>query len=142
MFSERRRGRIAAPADSRERPPPLQKGAAVRPRTQITVLTFSAALTLAVGIPLSVLALRPSTELVEGTVVSVVTADNVVLIHSLGGARGLRGQTVVVRVPAGQRVKIGYQDEALCLLRPGQRVSVRVHLGSHEAQQISVRTET
>jgi hypothetical protein len=97
---------------------------------------------LAVGIPLSVLALRPSTEVVEGTVVSVATDDNVVLVHSIGGARGLRGRTVVVRVPAGQRVRIGYGDEDLYFLRPGQHVTVRVRLGSHEAERITVRGET
>ena len=114
----------------------------MRPRTQITVLTCSAALALAIGIPLSVFTLRPSTELVEGTVVSVVAEDNVVLVHSVGGARGLRGHTVLVRVPAGQRVRIGVGDEDLYFLRPGQRVSVRVRLGSHEAERITVRAET
>jgi hypothetical protein len=121
---------------------PSQEGAAVRPRTQITVLTCSAALALAIGIPLSVLALRPSTEVVEGTVVSVREEDNVVLVHSLGGARGLRGQTVLVRVPAGQPVQIGVGEESLYFLRPGQRVTVRVRLGSHEAEKITVRAET
>jgi hypothetical protein len=110
----------------------------VRARTQITVLVTAAAITLGIGFPVLALTLTPSTELVEGTVVSVVPADHAVLVHAVAGARQLRGRDVLVRVPAGQLITIGGRSEDLDQLRCGQEITARVRIGSLRAQRIAV----
>ena len=110
----------------------------MRARTQITILATAAALTLGIGIPVLALTVKPSSEVVSGTVVSFVPDEHTVLIHAVSGSRVLRGRTVRVRVPAGLLVRTSDGVEDVGRLVPGQQVSARVHPGSLKAQDITV----
>ena len=110
----------------------------MRAGTQITVLVTAAAITLGVGFPVLALTLTPSTERLEGTVVSVVPADHTVLVHAVAGAQQLRGHDVLVHVPAGQQVTIEHRTEDLDQLRCGQEITARVRVGSLRSERIVV----
>jgi hypothetical protein len=129
--------RIGTPATADNRHPPCRKGCSVRAGTQITVLVTAAAITLGVGFPVLALTLTPSTERLEGTVVSVVPADHTVLVHDVAGAGQLRGHDVLIHVPAGQQVTIEHHSEDLDQLRCGQEITARVRVGSHRSQWIT-----
>lgn len=109
----------------------------MRTRTQITVLATAAALTLGIGIPVAALTVQPSTEIVQGTVVSLVPDEHAVLIHSTGGGEQLRGQNILVRVPLRKKIQTSHGQMDVARLRPGQYVTARVRPGSFEAQSMT-----
>jgi DNA-directed RNA polymerase subunit E'/Rpb7 len=110
----------------------------VSTRRRVTVLTCIAALALGLGILLFSVFLRPSTELIEGTVVAVAPVQLSVVVHARSGAAELRGHNVIVHLAPGQKVRTSLGEEDLRLLRAGQRVRVRVRHGSYDAKQIWV----
>jgi hypothetical protein len=110
----------------------------MRARTQITVMATTAALILGIGIPVLAVTLKPSTEVVRGTVVSLVPEKHAVLIHSLTGRRDLRGRTILVRVRTGQQVRTRTGSEDIDRLLPGQHVSAHLKPGSLQAQDITI----
>jgi hypothetical protein len=105
-------------------------------RTRVTVLTSVAAVTLALGILVFAVLLRPSTELIEGTVVAVAPAQLAVVIHA--GTGDESGRNVIVHLTAGQQVHAQSGPEALSLVRAGQRIEARVRSGSFKARWIAV----
>jgi hypothetical protein len=110
----------------------------VRKRTQISLLASISALALGLGIPIFAIVIRPSTDLIDGTVVAVVPKQHSVLIRSVAGTKEFRGRTVIVHVPVGQKVRVGVGEEELNRVLPGQHVTATVQRGSFEATRISV----
>lgn len=112
----------------------------MRARTRVTILATTAALTLGIGIPVVALTVKPTSEVVRGTVVSLVPDQHAVLIHAVSGTRKLRGRTVLVRVRAGQQVRTGAGSENVDLLLPGEHVRAHLRPGSLQAQDITATT--
>jgi hypothetical protein len=108
----------------------------MRARTQITILATTAALSLGIGIPVLAVTIKPSSEEIRGTVVSLVPDEHAVLIHAVSGSRKLRGHTILVRVRTGQLVRTSHGDEDVERLLPGQPVSAHLRPGSLLAQDI------
>ena len=105
-------------------------------RTRITVLAAAAALALAIGIPVVALTVKPSTEVVSGTVLSVVPAERALLIRPGDGSRP-QEPPILVHVPPGQQIQLPHGRESLDLLLPGQHVTARVLTRSLTAQAIT-----
>lgn len=98
----------------------------VQTNTRIAVLGAVGAIGLAVGVPLAVATTPRSTELVEGTVVSVEPGIGSIEIRDDGGTAALRDRVVVIHLPAGQQIGLARGTEPLDRLSPGQRVAARV----------------
>lgn len=109
----------------------------MRARTWVTFLATTAALSLGIGIPVVAVTVKPASEVVRGTVVSLVPDKHAVLIHAISGSRELRGRTVRVRIRTGQQVRTSAGEEDVNRLLPGEHVSAHVLPGSLEAQDIT-----
>lgn len=110
----------------------------MRARAQITLLASLAAISLGIGIPVFALTVKPSTHLLQGTVVSVAPGEHTVLVHSDDGNGNPGGHNVLVRLTAGQQVKIKHGTEDPRLLLPGQSVTAQIHRGTFNAESIAL----
>jgi len=105
-------------------------------RSRITVLAAAGAVALAAGIPVLGFTALPHTELADGTVVSVDPGGRNLLLHDTGGAAALRGQDVLIYVPARQPVAVQPGSLPVTALQPGDQVQASIGDRSHWAHWI------
>jgi hypothetical protein len=106
-------------------------------RRWILVLGVSSSIALAVGLPLTALALQRSSEVVTGHVVSVQPAERVIVVREGAGQPPHQAGEIAIHLRLGQRVRLKRGSETLDSVAPGEQIRAKVSTkADHQARWV------